>query len=142
VSVTSTRPTTVRLLVPLCYVEDIGASVDFYTRVLDFRMTHSWEPDGRLTWCQVTRGGAAVMLQRMTPKDTFVEPRGDGVTFYFHCDDAMDVYERLVDRGIAVDPPIITFYGMKQVFVTDPDGYRLCFQNPADPPASEGHADK
>lgn len=129
----ATTPTTIRRLVPLYYVRDITASVEFYMRQLDFRLTHRWEPDGQLTWCQLERGAAAVMLQRITGEDVFVEPRGDGVTFYFHCDNAQDVYERLIDRGVAVRPPNVTFYGMKQVFVTDPDGYHLCFQNPADP---------
>lgn len=137
-STSSPAPATpVRQLVPLYYVKDIMSSVQFYLRVLDFRITHAWEPEGRLTWCQLERGAAAVMLQRMSSKDTFAEPRGDGVMFYFHCDDAMDVYHRLVERGITVDPPIVTFYGMRQVFVSDPDGYRLCFQNPADPVSTE-----
>lgn len=134
---TSSAPTTVRQLVPLCYVQDISASVAFYVRVLDFRPTHAWQPEGKLTWCQLERDAAAIMLQRMSSQDKFAGPRGEGVTFYFHCDDAEDVYRRLVERGVAVEPPFVTFYGMKQVFVADPDGYRLCFQNPCDPAPSE-----
>jgi uncharacterized glyoxalase superfamily protein PhnB len=72
------------------------------------------------------------MLQQMCAEDNLRQPRGAGITLYIHCDDAQDVFLRLLERGMEVDPPITTFYGMKQVYVTDPDGYGLCFQNPVD----------
>ena len=124
--------TTLRTLVPLCVVEDIAASVRFYGLMLDFRLTHAWEPDGKLTWCQMTRNDVGIMLQQVCAGDNLPQPRGAGVTLYIHCDDAEDVFLRLQERGVEVDPPITTFYGMKQVYVTDPDGYGLCFQNPVD----------
>jgi len=37
----------------------------------------------------------------------------------------------LRSRGIAVNEPKIAHYGMKQLYVSDPDGYNLCFQWPA-----------
>jgi hypothetical protein len=32
---------------------------------------------------------------------------------------------------VPADPPKVAPYGMKQLYVTDPDGYILCFQWPA-----------
>jgi uncharacterized glyoxalase superfamily protein PhnB len=119
-------------LVPLIYVNNITESVKFYSLALDFRLTHAWEPEGRLRWCQMTRDGVGIMLQQMCEEDEVPSPRGAGVTLYIHCDDAEDVFRRLEERGVETDPPIMTFYGMKQVYVTDPDGYCLCFQNPVD----------
>ena len=133
----STAPNRVHRLVPLYYVQDIKAAVEFYTEKLDFRVTQAWEPNGKLTWCQLERGAAAVMLQRITSEDKFAGPRGEGIVFYFHCDDAGEEYQRFTERGMTVEPPFVTFYGMKQVFVTDPDGYQLCFQNPTDPAPSD-----
>jgi uncharacterized glyoxalase superfamily protein PhnB len=137
------NPTTLRTLVPLFFVANITESVTFYDRILDFRITHAWEPDGKLIWCQMTRNDVGIMLQQMCAEDNLPQPRGAGVTLYIHCDDAEDVFLRLQERGVEVDPPITTFYGMKQVYVTDPDGYGLCFQNPEDsdalPPGACGH---
>jgi glyoxylase I family protein len=30
--------------------------------------------------------------------------------------------------GIKAEEPKVSWYGMKQVYLTDPDGYLLCFQ--------------
>jgi uncharacterized glyoxalase superfamily protein PhnB len=37
-------------------------------------------------------------------------------------------YEELRDKGVAVKPPTVARYGMKQLSLRDPDGYGLCFQ--------------
>ena len=37
-------------------------------------------------------------------------------------------YQHLVAKGFNIDPPKVAWYGMKQLYLTDPDGYRLCFQ--------------
>jgi uncharacterized glyoxalase superfamily protein PhnB len=129
-TVDAPQPTTVRELAPLLYVDDIERSLGFYVQHLDFRQTQAYDNHGRLSWCRLERGGAALMLQQICDEDHFATPRGDGIAFYFLCDDADDVYRRLRNRGIAANPPEVAFYGMKQVLVIDPDGYRLCFQNP------------
>lgn len=38
------------------------------------------------------------------------------------------VYAYLRDNGINVKEPKVTHYGMKQLYVHDPDGFGLCFQ--------------
>jgi glyoxylase I family protein len=37
-------------------------------------------------------------------------------------------YQYLTAKGLDVSPPRVTWYGMKQLSLTDPDGYGLCFQ--------------
>jgi uncharacterized glyoxalase superfamily protein PhnB len=37
-------------------------------------------------------------------------------------------YEHLRSKGLEVKPPKVAPYGMKQLNVSDPDGYALCFQ--------------
>jgi hypothetical protein len=39
------------------------------------------------------------------------------------------MHEELTARGLALAPPTVAYYGMKQLFVVDPDGYELCFEN-------------
>lgn len=127
------RSATVHDLIPLLYVDDVDRSVAFYRDHLGFDIVESWEPDGRLTWCRVERDGASVMLQTACPdEDGSAEERGRGVAFFFLCDDADAMYEEVTASGLQVDPPTVAFYGMKQLFVKDPDGYGLCFQNPTE----------
>ncbi|MCA9021911.1 MAG: VOC family protein [Planctomycetaceae bacterium] len=120
----------VQELVPLLFVEDVSDSVDFYCNQLGFEMKHKWEPDGTLAWCRLERGNAALMLQLACPdEDGTAAERCKGVGFFFHCDDAQAVYEELLFRGLDLEPPRVAFYGMNQLFLKDPDGYDLCFQN-------------
>ena len=70
------------------------------------------------------------MLQQATAEDPPADSWGRGVTLYFLCDQASEAYKRFRERGIEASSPTETFYRMNQVFVTDPDGYRLCFENP------------
>ena len=47
--------------------------------------------------------------------------------FYFGADpDA--VYEHLKSHGLQLDPPKDASYGMRQLYLKDPDGYNICFQ--------------
>jgi hypothetical protein len=39
-------------------------------------------------------------------------------------------YEYLRSKGIALEPPKDAPYGMRQLYLNDPDGYNLCFQAP------------
>ena len=124
---------TIQELVPLLFVDDIGRSAAFYRDRLGFEMTSSWEPGGKLAWCRLERGGAAVMLQQAIPEeDGPAEGRGRGVGFFFRCDDAGAMHADFASRGLTVAPPQAAFYGMNQVFVKDPDGYELCFQSAID----------
>jgi hypothetical protein len=43
-----------------------------------------------------------------------------------------EVVGYLVSQGVRTQPPQTAPYGMKQLFATDPDGYELCFQWPAE----------
>ena len=49
---------------------------------------------------------------------------------YFACQDVDGAYATLSAQGIAASEPKVAYYGMKQTYVTDPDGYTLCFQWP------------
>jgi glyoxylase I family protein len=56
---------------------------------------------------------------------------GHGDTcLYFGWEDLDGLYAELVAKGVKLSPPRVAPYGMKQVYVTDPDGFGLCFQWP------------
>jgi uncharacterized glyoxalase superfamily protein PhnB len=126
------RQQTMIEIAPLLMVADIGRSVDFYCRQLGFKPTNSYAPDGKLCWCRVERGNAVIMLQQACEEDGPADGRGRGVTFYLTCEDADAICTEFRAAGLDVEPPTVTFYGMNQLFVKDPDGYQLCFQNDAE----------
>jgi hypothetical protein len=53
----------VKQAVPFFGVSNIEESVRYYGKGLGFEMTKQWIDDGKLRWCWLERGGAALMLQ-------------------------------------------------------------------------------
>jgi catechol 2,3-dioxygenase-like lactoylglutathione lyase family enzyme len=118
------------------------ASLRFYVEGLGFEMTRWWIPDqaddhyehdGRIRWCWLQRGGAALMLQEFLPERRPAETLGAGTSVCFMCGDALALYREFKSRGIKTGKP---FVGNRLwvVPLTDPDGYRLEFSSPTDAP--------
>ena len=94
--------------------------------------------EGRFShWMWLRCGAAELMLN--TAYDSDERPtereiarwRGHGdVALYLSCDDVDALHRELADRGIITEPPTNQRYGMRQLNITDPDGYTLCFQQP------------
>jgi len=125
----------VKQAVPFFNVTDIEASLRFYVEGLGFTLANQWAPEGRTRWCWLQRGGAAVMLQEYwrdgQPAGAPDGPRGQGVSIYFICADALAVYHDLMSRGIAATRPCVG-NGMWVTSVSDPDGYALYFESETD----------
>jgi len=122
----------VRQLWPLLTVQEIGRSVEFYCNRLGFSVVGRSESEGNMFWCRLERDGASIMLQQAEDEDGPATGRGRGITFYFICDDADIVYAELSSRGLQLTPPSVANYGMKQLFVEEPDGYSVCFESPTE----------
>jgi hypothetical protein len=52
----------------------------------------------------------------------------DDTCIYFGCPDVEAAFMYLREKGVALNPPKIAPYGMKQLYLHDPDGFGLCFQ--------------
>ncbi len=129
-------------LCPLLSVYDMPRAKSFYRDRLGFELVHqSPEIDaaeGRyFHWAHLRRGPAEPMLN--TAYDANERPaaidatRGAGhrdVCLYIGCADVDAAYADLIAHGVSADPPKDAPYGMRQFFVTDPDGYVLAFQAP------------
>jgi uncharacterized glyoxalase superfamily protein PhnB len=124
------RCATVRELWPLLVVCDIDRSLAFYRDRLGFDVVAEAQSDGRVFWCRLHRGGASIMLQQAEAEDGSAEGRGRGVVLYFVCDDADAVHREFAAGGLSLPAPAVAYYGMKQLFVPDPDGYAVCFESP------------
>ena len=123
--------------VPFFGVSNMEASLPYYVDGLGFEMTRKWIDEGKLRWCWLQRGGAALMLQefRREGPDARV-PRGivgEGVSINFMCEDAVAFYHEVTSRGIQAKKPKVG----NRLWVTalsDPDGYALFFESPTDAP--------
>lgn len=125
----------VQQAVPFFGVSDMDASLRFYVDGLGFEMQHEWVDEGKLRWCWLRLGGAAVMLQQFrTEGHDSWKPAGkvgEGVTIYFICDDALAVYREITARGVPAKRPFVS-NGMWVTELADPDGYRLAFESVTD----------
>ena len=120
---------------PLLEVFDMRRSVEFYRDVLGFEVVQAWEPGGHLYWAMLKLGGAVLMLnsryeddQRPATPDARRAAGHEDTELFIECADAQQAYEHLRDMQCDVAEPKTTHYGMKQVWIADPDGFRLCFQ--------------
>jgi lactoylglutathione lyase len=73
--------------VPFFMVTNMEASLRFYVDGLGFEMTKKWTPRGKIEWCWLQLGGAALMLQEFG-KDRVPEGKlGLGFSVCFQCRD-------------------------------------------------------
>jgi uncharacterized glyoxalase superfamily protein PhnB len=127
----------VKQAVPFFRVSNMEASLRFYVDGLGFEMTRWWipdgendKPDGRVRWCWLELGGAAMMLQEFLPERQPKETPGAGVNVCFQCEDALALYREFQSRGIQTRTRPFVGNGLWVVPVTDPDGYRMEFSSP------------
>ena len=123
---------------PLLQVYDMPTAVRFYRDKLGFEVVTTSPvlgPD-KFHWCLLRLGPAEIMLntayefdsERPVPADRARVAAHEDTGLFFGCPDVEGAYEELREKGVAVKPPKVAPYGMKQMYVKDPDGYGLCFQ--------------
>lgn len=133
----------VRGLTLLLQVYDMPMSVQFYRDVLGFEVV-STSPvlgEDRFHWALLRLGDAELMLntayefddERPAVPDHARTAAHDDTGLFFGCPDVDAAYQDLLGKGVQVKEPVITGYGMKQMYLRDPDGYTLCLQWSAKP---------
>ncbi len=127
----------VQRAVPFFWVRSIEESLRFYVDGLGCKLTKQWVDEGKLRWCWLELGDAALMLQafwREGPhRNVPAAPVGVGVSINFLCDDAVRLYHEFRGRGLDASRPMVG-NGMWTTQVKDPDGYNLFFESPTDAP--------
>jgi catechol 2,3-dioxygenase-like lactoylglutathione lyase family enzyme len=133
---TKTKPN-VKQVVPLLAVSNIEASVRYYVDGLGFEMTNKWIDEGKLRWCLLECGGAALMLQEFRGEGHNsripLGRAGEGVSIYFICEDALAIYREATARGIQASWPFVG-NGMWVTSLSDPDGYSIAYESYTDVP--------
>lgn len=124
----------VRGMMPHLAVFDMPTSLKFYCDILGFEVANT---DGKPApdWVMLQLDGVQLMLNtayeaahRPAQAESARIAAHEDTTLYFGCPDVGAAYEHMQAMGLKVKPPAVSWYGMKQVYVTDPDGYLLCFQ--------------
>ncbi len=127
----------VQQAVPFFRVSNIEQSLRFYVEGLGFQMTKKWIDDGKLRWCWLELGSAALMLQefRKEGHDSWgpAVKVGEGVSICFQCRDALAIYRDANARGLAAREPFVG-NAMWVVLLSDPDGYKIEFESFTDVP--------
>lgn len=136
----------VKQAVPFFWVSDVEKSVRHYTESLGFVMKNRWIHEGKLRWCWLEIGEAALMLQQFwregeghnanVPKERV----GVGVSICFNCRDALAIYRELRAKGVDAQRPFVG-NAMWVTSVKDPDGYHLFFESPTDAPEESEYSE-
>jgi catechol 2,3-dioxygenase-like lactoylglutathione lyase family enzyme len=126
----------------LVLVFDMPTSLKFYRDVLGFEVVATNDDDAgdNVDWCWLRLGKTELMLNGMyeahsrppAPDKKRAAVHSD-VCLYFGCPDVDGAYRYLRSKGVDVKEPTVARYGMKQLYLLDPDGYNLCFQWEATP---------
>lgn len=151
-STTAITTANVKQAVPFFGVRNMEASLKFYIDGLGFKMKRWWipdrpadHPDGRIHWCWLELGEAAIMLQEFSrhgePKDhtqsqvaAVPENLGLGASINFQCQDSLTLYREFKSRGVSIAKKPFVGNRLWCVNVVDPDGYSLWFSSPTDAP--------
>jgi len=127
----------VKQVVPFLCVSNMERSLRYYVDGLGFTMKNKWLVDGRVRWCWLVLGRAALMLQEFNREghDSWTPQGevGEGVSLCFQCEDAIAIYHAVIARGIAASEPQVG-NAMWDTCLADPDGYKLHFESPTDTP--------
>jgi catechol 2,3-dioxygenase-like lactoylglutathione lyase family enzyme len=126
-------------LAPMLQVFDMPASLAFYRDALGFECVSQAGPPDDIGWVLLRRGDVELMLNTAYEKaDRPPAPDAGRVAahvdtvLYFGCPDLEAAYQHLQAKGIPVGEPAIAPYGMRQLYVKDPDGFTVCFQWPVE----------
>jgi len=128
--------------VTLLQVYDMPEALAFYQGVLGFEVVSASPaidtPEGRFShWVWLQLGVVQIMLNsaydegERPAQRVVAQQRWHGDTcLYFDVPDVDAVHEQLQSKRPEISVPTNAQYGMRQLYIADPDGYIICFQTP------------
>jgi catechol 2,3-dioxygenase-like lactoylglutathione lyase family enzyme len=122
---------------PFFIVDDLQASLDFYSAKLGFEIPYRGGGDGNTSdfWGMVRRDGAMLMLKHIAPE---IHPQPNRSRHewarwdaYINTSDPDALYDEYVGRDVPVHRELAdTADGLRAFEITDNSGYVLCFGRP------------
>jgi catechol 2,3-dioxygenase-like lactoylglutathione lyase family enzyme len=124
-------------VVTLLQVFDMPSSLRFYRDLLGFEVIQRSQPQDQCHWAWLRLDDAEIMLNTayedehrpQSPDQARLRGHQD-TCLYFGCPDVDAAFEFLRKQGIEATEPRTAFYGMRQVYFHDPDGFQICLQRP------------
>lgn len=119
------------MLIPILSVRGTAEAIAFYTGVLDFQVAFAW-PEEKPIYVGLVRGGDEMHLTLAPPADR----HGRGWAMVL-CEDVNALFETFRARGLTVpvrpespvhEAPLEQTWGTREVYIDDPSGNTLVFQ--------------
>ena len=119
-------------LSPNLISDSVNASVDFYTKHLGFSLVTSVPETGTYGWAMIQRDGVTLMFQSLKSLQEDVpslkfDRKGSLGTFFIKMKGIEELYKSLQGKVDIALEWRVTFYGMKEFGIKDPDGYYMVF---------------
>lgn len=131
-------------------ITDMVASLRFYHEVLGADLAFTVDADQKteapgkigddVVFASVRAGDSELMLQERvsliedSPAFDAATTPGASATLYFRVDDVDAIAARLPKQTEILKPLETTWYGMREIWIRDPDGYVLTIGTPDGPP--------
>jgi uncharacterized glyoxalase superfamily protein PhnB len=143
---------------PLCVMlscKDTTKTIAFYRDVLGFKVAEQWPESGPPMWANLMMGEQSVMIGAVMPADKIDASCGEadeatkahykalatdyaktpkpgvGISIYVQVDDVDAYHDRVITKGLkGAGKPTSQFYGIRDFWASDPDGYQLVFYKP------------
>lgn len=151
----SSQPTKCAPLSVMLTCKDTAKTVSFYRDTLGFKLAEQWPETGVPVWASLMMGEQSVMIGAAMPADKVDAACGDadaatkahykecaadyakaakpgvGISIYVQVEDVDAYHDRVVTKGLkGAGKPTSQFYGIRDFWATDPDGYQLVFYKP------------
>ena len=119
-------------LSPNLMVEDVQHAIAFYRDVLGFEVAATAPDADAPVWAMVRSGEVSVMLEARSSIEEGMpqlagKSAGGTLSLYMDVDDADALHAAIHDRVRIVKEPHLTFYGAREFYILDQDGYILGF---------------
>ena len=128
-------------LIPNLAVNNIAETVSYYQTNLGFDLLMCVDvskksgnlitPENTYIWAMIKNGDVEIMLQEANSikeeGSDFFEKIGASVSFYIAVEDADTFYEKIKDKVEIYREPETTWYGQREFYIRDINGYILGF---------------
>ena len=124
---------------PMLAVNDMSATLRYWTEVLGFAVTAQMDGEGDAPpgWCNLTRDTISIMFT-WEPEHTHDDGevhRSEaslGGSLYFNTDDVDSLLAEFRAKGDVgeIQGPVDQPHGMREIALTDPNGFHIYFGQP------------
>lgn len=120
-------------LVPMLNISNIEESLKFYEAALGFKVVSDADKVKEWRWATIQSGDTQLMLSESEGNPNLekgIDSHNSSnwpCVYYFYPDDVVALHDHILKCGLKPTDLEVTFYGMKEFSLQDPDGHLLCF---------------